>query len=103
MSARAIQCGVTSNNDPSNFPRVAPSGLEPERLLGRRILSPLRLPIPPRGLHGDARLPRVSFRRRSSRTWANFIQFFEGLCVQPEVQYAKGGIQLLQGPRANDG
>src|SRR5258708_39761829 len=29
---------------------VAPSGLEPDRPLGLRILKPLGLPIPPRGL-----------------------------------------------------
>jgi hypothetical protein len=31
---------------------VPVEGIEPTRFLGRRILSPLRLPVPPHRLHG---------------------------------------------------
>src|SRR6202142_440446 len=38
---------------------VAPSGFEPEHPLGPRILNPLRLPIPPRGLTSRGVNPRA--------------------------------------------
>ena len=45
----------TENGDPAENKRnrVAPPGLEPGHPHGSRILSPLRIPIPPRGLAGS--------------------------------------------------
>ena len=47
---------------------VRAEGLEPSQPYGRRILSPVRLPVPPRPLVGTNRFELLSFRLSGGRS-----------------------------------
>ena len=70
--------------------KLPETGIEPVRVLPRRILSPVRLPIPPLGLIFNLRCFSRSINIPNQTKFVNnFFQFFQKKFLRPEKRAEK--------------